>query len=363
MKKRVAIVYDWFDKWGGIERVLLHLYEALPEAVFYTSHLDLEKASWARYLRIRSSFIDSFPEFIKKSRILSFPFYPYVFENFDLRDYDLVVSVTSAFAKSVITHPDTKHICYLLSPPRYLWSHQQAYLGRFAGYLTGSLKNWDKITAWRPDEIISISQTVSDRCLKYYGRKSKVLYPPFDKRYWEKVKVGISQSQRKKRQDYFLVVSRLEPYKKIDLAISAFNCLGKKLIVVGEGSVEKKLKEVAGKNIFFMKNLSDMQLGEIYSGAKALIMPQEEDFGLVSLESQFFGTPVIAYKKGGATETVCEGESGIFFEKQTKSSLMEAIERYEKIEYNLRSKTEKTALNKIIKYDKDYFTKSIKSLI
>lgn len=360
-EKKIAIVYDWIDKWGGVERVLLNLHEVFPEAVFYTSYFDKENASWAKNLKIKTSFLQNFPDFIKKNRILSFIFYPFAFESFDFSEYDLVISITSSFAKSVITKPGTKHVCYLLTPTRYLWSHEKEYfknklLRRLVmGYLD-QIKTWDFVVAQRPDKIISISETVRERCLKYYHRESVVVYPGFDFKYWEKIKFEIRNSKYKILDTkYFLVVSRLEPYKKIDLAIKVFNKLNKPLVIVGEGSEEKKLKQMSGENIVFLSRISDAELGELCSNAQALIMPQEEDFGYVSLESQFFGCPVIAFNKGGASETVIEGKNGIFFDTQNEKSLKAAIERFDRIKYNLRSKLKEFGLKNIEKFGKEKF--------
>ena len=342
--KKIAIVYDWIDKWGGVERILLNLHEMFPEAVFYTSYFDKEKADWAKDLKIKTSFLQKFPNFIKKNRILSFIFYPFIFESFNFSDYDLVISITSSFGKSIITKPGTRHICYLLTPTRYLWSHEKDYLdNKLVGYLIRGylekIKKWDFISAQRPDKIISISETVKDRCLKYYKRKSEVVYPGFDIKYWNKIKLKIKNEELKIKlinKNYYLVVSRLEPYKKVDLVVQSFNRLKSNLIIVGEGTEKNKLEQMTGNNITFLSKLSDVELGNLYSNAQALIMPQEEDLGYVSIEAQFFGCPIIAYIKGGASETVVNGKTGIFFSNQNEKSLRKAIERFDKIKYNLR---------------------------
>jgi len=217
--------------------------------------------------------------------------------------------------------------------------------------------------------------------LKYYKRKSEVIYPGFDVIYWQKIKnVILSEAKnlakrklrlldpsvtsfpqddkRERDKNYFLIVSRLELYKKIELVVEVFNKLNKPLIVVGEGTEEKKLKQIAGKNIAFLSKLSDVELGNLYSNAQALIMPQEEDFGYASLEAQFFGCPVIAYKKGGARETVIEGETGIFFDNQNQKNLREAIERFNKIKYNLKIKTVRFGLDNVKRFEKEIFIKS-----
>ncbi len=373
-EQKIAIVYDWIDKWGGVERVLLNLHEMFPEAIFYTSYFDQDKASWAKNLKIKTSFLQNFPDFIKKNRLLSLPFYPFVFESFDFSEYDLVISVTSSFAKSIITKPGTRHICYLLTPTRYLWSQEKNYIKKnyelwVKGYID-FLKKWDFVSAQRPDKIISISETVKKRCLKYYKRNSEVVYPGFDADYWNKVKSQIINNKLQinfkfqiSNFKFFLVVSRLEPYKKVDLVIQSFNRLKYKLIIVGEGTQEKKLKQIANDNVSFLSKLTDIELGSLYLNAHALIMPQEEDFGYVSLEAQFFGCPIIAYKKGGALETVIENKTGLFFETQDKESLVQAIERFDKIKYNLRKELSKTGLKNIEEFSKEKFVSKFKQII
>jgi len=374
-QKKIAIVYDWIDKWGGVERVLLNLHEMFPEAVFYTSYFDEIKAEWAKDLNIKTSFLQKFPDFIKKSRILSFIFYPFAFESFDFSGYDLVISITSSFAKSIITKPRTKHICYLLTSTRYLWSHKQDYIKNnlinylISGYLD-MFKNWDLVVSQRPDKIISISETVRERCKKYYKRDSEVVYPGFDVEYWKGIKSEIRNPKFETNSKFkilnskfFLVISRLEPYKRVDLAIRVFNRLNKQLVIIGEGSQEKKLKQIAGKNITFLSKLSDVELGSFYSSAQALIMPQEEDFGYVSLEAQLFGCPVLAYKKGGVLETIIENKTGIFFDNQDERSLSQAIERFNKIEYNLKSEAREIGLSNVEKFSKEKFINKFIKLI
>ena len=198
--KKIAIVYDWIDKWGGVERVLLVLHEMFPKATFFTSVYNPLRAAWAKRLKIKTSFMQGLPGFIKKQRIISTPLYPFAFESFNFNEFDLVISVTSSFAKSIITQPGTLHVCYLLTPARFLWSHEKDYirspLARFllGGYLD-YLKSWDKTSAQRPDKIISISGAVKNRAKKYYGRDSGMIYPPFDTDYWLKIKSEIQSTK------------------------------------------------------------------------------------------------------------------------------------------------------------------------
>ncbi|MCL4374390.1 glycosyltransferase [Patescibacteria group bacterium] len=356
--KKTAIVYDWIDSWGGVERVLLHLRNMFPAADFYTSYVDFDRAGWAKDWRIRTSFLQNLPDFIKKSRSLSLPLYPYVFESFNFSGYDLVISVTSSFAKSVITKPDTFHLCYLLTPTRYLWLYPEQYLTnwqrRIGRPYLQALQRWDYVAAQRPDKIVAISRTVADRCKKYYGREAPVVYPGFDRGYWRSVRNGNSESKARE-QEYYLVVSRLEPYKRIDLAVAVFNRLGWRLIIVGTGTQLGRLKQLAGPNIQFLSGITDQKLTQLYANAQALVMPQEEDFGYVALEARWFGCPVIAYGRGGASETVADGQTGIFFKEQTPTSLRQALEKYDKIKTDLKKWLRTTRGTGFDPYDLDRF--------
>ena len=324
---KIALVYDRVNKWGGAERVLLVLHEMFPEAPLYTSVYNLKTAPWAKvFSPIYTSFLQKFP-FAKSNHEFYAPLMPLAFESFDFGGYDLVISVTSEAAKGIITKPETKHLCYCLTPTRYLWSGSTDYFkSRFLKIVSlkvvAFLRDWDKVAAQRPDRIISISSAVERRVKKYYGRDSEIVFPPV-----EIPEVAIVNHPR---GGYFLIVSRLVGYKKVDLAVRAFNKLKLPLVVVGTGSQAKSLKQKAKSNIKFVGQLSDEELVKYYQGAKALIMPQEEDFGLVALEAQSFGVPVIAYRKGGAADTVVEAKTGIFFDKQTPESLIRAIRKFDK---------------------------------
>jgi glycosyltransferase involved in cell wall biosynthesis len=345
-KKKVAIVYDWIDKWGGVERVLLHLHSLFPDAHFFTSAVEYTNAQWAKKLSIQSSFLQSLPAKFRAHREWLAPLFPLAFESFQFNEYDLVISVTSSFAKGIITKPDTKHICYLLTPPRYLWTHTQDYVSGLKGMLAypviEHLKKWDICASQRPDGYISISKTVAERAKQYYGVLSPIVYPPFDTLYWDTQKKEMKQpKQLMIEKPYYLWVGRMESYKKPELIIQAAKQdITRHFIFVGIGSMLNKLKAIAPRNCQFTGLISDGELSYLYTHAKALIMPQNEDFGYVSLEAQYHGCPVIAYKAGGACETIEEGKSGIFFEEQTVPSLVSQLERFDQISYNLRHSTE-----------------------
>lgn len=371
---KIAIVYDWIDKWGGVERLLLTLHSIYPGAIFYTSYTDLTDAKWASGLNIKTSFIQHFPSWVKKSRVLSFIFYPLAFESFDFSAYDTVISVTSSFAKSIITKPKTRHICYLLTPTRYLWLYPKEYLhGVVRCTLNLFMKyvcHWDSIAARRPDLIIALSQTVSDRCKKHYGIMPEVLYPPFDTNYWEEILAKFKKNPLSdtfipfsKKKPYFLVVSRLEPYKKIEIAVNACRLTKTRLIVVGKGSKLNQLKRAVGPDATFVQDISDDQLVILYMHAEALIMPQDEDFGYTSLEAQICGCPVIAYGHGGNTETVIQDMTGTFFYEQSTAGLLHVLERWHKISYNLKRNTNRFGKQQADKFSKDKFIFRIRQII
>lgn len=321
---KIAFVYDRVNKWGGAEKVLLALHEIWPDAPLFTSVYNNVTAKWAEVFDVRTSFIQKLP--IPKNAHDKYPFIMgMAFESFNFDEYDVVISVTSEFAKAIITKPKTLHLCYCLNPTGYLWSgYDQYFSGKskllhlLAAPLIKYLRWYDKIVCHRPDKYVAISNAVSSRIAKYYGLSSGVIYPPVESR--EPAKPTSTNDK-----EYYLVVARLVPNKRIDLAIEAFNLLGKKLKIVGVGNQENCLKEMSKSNIEFLGNLTDGELSHYYKGCIALIVPAEEDFGIVAVEAQSFGKPVIAYGKGGALETVVEGKTGWYFRQPNGRSLMEVV--------------------------------------
>lgn len=360
---KVALVYDRINKWGGAERVLLALRQLFPEAPLFTSVYDNKKAAFAKDFRITTSFLQKFP--YAKSFHEYYPLLmPIAFENFSFDEYDLVISVTSEAAKGIITKPSTLHISYCLTPTRYLWSGYNDYFVNpifkavtkpFVSYL----QTWDRVASNRPDEIIAISKEVQSRINTYYGRDSEVIYPPVSLGF-SKLASSVQLENQKlnaiqldaKRLEYYLVVSRLVPYKRIDLAIEACNELGLSLKIIGTGTEEKKLNRLAGKTVEFLGNLTDEELIRYYKGCKALIFPGSEDFGISIVEAQSFGKPVIAYKKGGALETVVEGKTGEFFTPQTTKALIAVLQ-----EFNTKNYKEKDCIINAEKFGFDKFKK------
>jgi glycosyltransferase involved in cell wall biosynthesis len=327
---KIAFVYDWFDKVGGAERILTVLHEMYPDAPWYTSYRDEYRASWAQGWDVRTSFIQKLPRFVRGHRLLTLPLLPLAFESFDFSSYDVVVSVTSSFAKYIITKPTTRHICYLLTPTRWLWHDDYGRVRTVHEMLRGYFKQLDLIASARANEYLTISHEVQERCLAIYGRQGEVVYPPFDEMYWHQLlsKKSTNASSSK----YYLVVSRLEPYKRIDMVIDAWKGREDRLVIIGSGSQEQQLRiQAKGIRIEFYSHLSDADLATWYAGAQALIMPQVEDFGYTALEAQACGCPVVAYDRGGARETVYYG---VLFEEQTPTSLRRALVKCANLQYN-----------------------------
>lgn len=331
---KIAIIHDFLTKIGGAEKVLIKIHDIFPDAPIYTLLYD-EKGTKGLFngknFRIIPSGLQRLPYSIRRRTKLMLSKYPQAIEEFDLSEFDVVISSSNSFAHGVITKPKTFHISYCYSPMRYVWDWHHEYLdennigtgliGITIRKLLSKIRIWDRAAADRVDQWVAISKTVQKRISKYYRKDSKVVYSPCD--------VHLIQMSDRKPENFYLIVSRLSPYKKIDLAIEAFNKFGEKLVIVGEGSDMKRLKSMASPNISFLGWQSDQKVHQLYSQAKALIFPGEEDLGLTPVESMAAGRPVIAYKMGGATETVIEGKTGIFFEEPTAESLIDAVNRFE----------------------------------
>ncbi|KKT28797.1 MAG: Glycosyl transferase group 1 [Candidatus Yanofskybacteria bacterium GW2011_GWA1_44_21] len=334
--------------------MLQALCDIFPDAPIYTLIYD-EAATNGIFKdrEIRTSFLQKMP--FAKSHHYAFPLLmPLGIEQFNFDNFDLIISISASFAKGIITKPDTRHICYCLTPPRFLWDSSQKFIEEF-GYpkpirkllppFMSYLRVWDSAAAQRPDKYWAISNFVQSRIAKYYNLPAEVIYPPVD----------VSKfSPSNHVADYFLMVGRLVSYKKFDIAIEAFNKLGLPLKIAGIGPEMNKLKKTANANIVFLGMVSDDELARLYSQAQALVFPQEEDFGIVPLEAMASGRPVIAYRGGGATETILENKTGIFFDVQNSDSLIEAIEKFRNFKFNFefcRAQAEK--------FDTEIFKKKI----
>lgn len=355
---RIALVHDYLIQYGGAEKVLEALCELFPEAPIYTILYDpaliAEKFSDRR---IYASFLQHLP-FVRKHHRSFLMLMPLAVEQFDLFSYNLVISDSASFAKGVITSPSAKHICYCHTSTRYLWDDSPNYLKTSAfpslikkviPYFLKYLRIWDYCAADRPDILIANSQLVQQRIKKYYRKESLRAYPPVET---EEFKISPTI------KNYFLMVGRLLPYKKFDFAVKVFSEMSLPLKIVGDGPERKKLQKISGKNVEFLGFLKNEELRVLYSECKALIFPQEEDFGIVPLEAMASGRPVIAFKAGGALETVVDGKTGVFFEKQDRQSLLDAISRLDKIKWNSLEIREHAK-----RFNKEIFKKNILEVI
>jgi len=330
---KVALIYDWLNQFGGGERVLSELHSMFPEApVFTTVHAPERLPESMRCLDVRTSFLQRVPTARGNHRPF-FPLMPLAFERFDLEGFDLVLSASSACAKGVIPAIGSTHVCYCFSPCRYLWDSFDEYT---SGMLTRPLmagvarwmRKWDRETADRVDHFVAISDEVASRIGRHYGRSAEVVYPPVD--------VDAFAPSGREPGDYYLVVSRLVAYKRIDLAIAAANRLGRRLIVVGDGPERKRLAALAGPTVELRGWRSDEEIRELYAGCRAFVFPAFDDFGIAPVEAQAAGRPVIAFGRGGATETVVRGKTGVFFDAQEVAAVIEAMLTLEREEFDPR---------------------------
>ena len=356
---KVALVHDYLNQMGGAERVVLALHEMFPDAPLYTSIYDPQRVDTAfQSIDIRTSFMQRFP-LVKKHHQPFLPFYPFAMEQLDLRGYDLVLSSSSAFAKGIITRPETMHICYCHTPMRWCWNYdeyvEREHLGRIPRnilpFFISGLRVWDQTSSMRVDHFIANSPVVADRIRKYYRRNAVVIPPP----------VEVSRftfDPTSQPEDYFLIVSRFMPYKRIDLAIEACNQLQLPLVIIGSGRDEIRLTRLAGPSIRFMGRLSDQEVLYYYAHCRALILPGEEDFGITPLEAQASGRPVIAYAAGGALASIVENVTGTFFHKQSVESLVEVLASFDEQRYDPQ-----TIHNHALEFDRLRFHRRILQFI
>lgn len=330
---KLALVHDYLIQNGGAEKVVDVMHGLWPDSPLYTLLFDPKSIPTFQGRDIRTSFLEKLPLGRRKYQWY-LPLMPTATEHYDLSDYDVVLSSTSAFAKGILTRENSLHICYCHTPTRYLWSDTHSYVEELRvprlvkmmlPPLLSRLRMWDKQAADRVDVFIANSQTVQKRIQKYYGRDSTVIHPPVDTH-----RFHISPQPK----EYFLTGGRLVAYKRYDLVIQAANRTKLPLKIFGTGPVEADLKKMAGPNVTFLGRVSDKDQATLYSGAKAFIHPQEEDFGITPVESMAAGVPVIAWKKGGATETVKEHVSGVFFEEQIWEELADIMVRWNHYSWN-----------------------------
>ena len=358
-KLKIALVHEYLVKLGGGERVLKALVDLFPQADIFTivHNPKVVYKILKRRKKIKSSFLQNFPLAVKKYQ-LYFWLMPKAIESLDFGKYDIVISDSHSFGKGIKIPKKTLHICYCYTPTRYLWLNPKEHLKKtqflgplksIAPFVLNQLKKWDLKAAKRPNVYGATCQNVQKRIKKYYNRNSQVIYSPIDWNFWRKTKETCN---------FLLYVSRLEPHKRPDLAVLAFNKLGLALKVVGVGSLEEKLKETAKPNIEFLGEVSDRKLRDLYSQAKAVVFPQEEDFGLVPLEAAACGTPTIAFKKGGSLETVIDNVTGKFFTKPQIKSLITTIQRFKPEKFNSRDLRKHAK-----KFSIQEFQKNLKKLV
>jgi glycosyltransferase involved in cell wall biosynthesis len=324
-----AIIHEWLVTLAGAESVLRSIYNLYPGTIytlFYDS--DPMKGTPWEHQKIKTSFLQRIP-FGKKHHRAFLPFYPLAIEQFDLREHKIIISSSYAVAKGVLNASDQLHICYCHSPMRYIWDLTYEYLDA-AGLNSGlksmivraifhNIRIWDAVSSNRVNEFVANSHYIAHRIWKCYNRRARVIYPPVDV---DRFYIG------QKKERYFITISRLVPYKRIDILIQAFNALKLPLMIIGEGPSMDSLKKIASPNILFLGHQSPSQVEEYLSNARAFVFSAEEDFGIVNVEAQAAGLPVIAYGRGGALETVIENKTGHFFYRQHPDDLIEVIKKF-----------------------------------
>lgn len=333
---KVALVHDYFTQTGGAERVVEVLHRMYPDAPIYTT-VSFPDRLWPglRDADIRTSWMQRIPG-VKTGYRAFFPLYPNAIESLDLQAYDLVISSSSAYAKSAVVRSDAVHVCYCHTPMRFAWSYD-AYVDRegFGRLVRGVLpplirrvRDWDARTADRVTQFVANSSAVRDRIRNCYGRDAEVVFPP----------VGVERyALSPDIDDYYLIVARFVPYKRLDLAVEAFNRMGRRLRIIGGGPGQKALEAMAGPTIEFTGRLSDQEVADAFARCRGLVFPGEEDFGIAPLEANASGRPVVAYAAGGALDTVVDGVTGVHFHEQTVDALCRAVERCEATTWDPRA--------------------------
>lgn len=365
---KIALVHDDFVQSGGAESLFAAIAEIFPEAPIYTSIVDWQKLPQSiDRSRIKTSFIQKLA-IAKKWYKIFLPLYPLAFESFDFSAYDLVISSTTRFSKCIITKPKTEHICYINSVPRFLWHeaskthYYKPYLSFFISPLVSWLKRVDRASAARVVMFVANSQNVKDSIKKNYKRDAQVIYPFADLNFFKPAKI---RNWQLKSQKYFLVVSRLVKWKMISLAVSACQNAGFNLKIVGTGPDKKRLHSLTINHqpstinhTEFLGKVSKEKLLELYQNSLGLIVPQEEDFGIASLEAQACGIPVIAYNKGGQAEIIVEGKTGLFFGNQKVQDIEDAIIRASNVKWSVSA-----CFSNAQKFSKENFVRGIKNLV
>jgi len=349
---KIAIVNDYLASYGGAEKTFKVLSDIFPDAEIYTLFYtkDIKQKLFPHQI-IHTSFLQKFPGFFRKHYRLLLPFLPIAAETLDFREFDVVISASHSFVKGIITRPKTTHICYCYSPTRYLWDKSRRNI------LLHYFRVWDRQASERVDEFIACSETVKNRIKKYYKRDSVVIYPPVQTPSF----VPLSgTSAGKQNSEFYLIVSQLRKYKRIDIAVEAFNKLGLNLVIIGEGPEKRRLKRKAGKNIKFLGWQPDEKVAEYYQNCTAFIFPTEDDFGIAPVEAMKYGKPVLAYRRGGALETIIEGKTGEFFDYQNAAVLADGVRR---LRLNLKNYDPQFISHHAQQFSREKFEKEIKEYI
>lgn len=333
-RKKVALIHDWLNGMRGGEKVLEEIISVYPQADIFTLFLEKEKiSSRIAGQRIFTSGLNR-NRWIRKKYRFFLPLFPRAVESFDLSSYDLVISSSHCAAKGVVPAPQSRHFCYIHSPMRYIWDQYHRYfhnLGFLKRYYIRKqavqLRIWDTLSSMRVDYFIANSRFVKDRVQRYYKRDAVVIHPPVD------IEFFTPGGPARKRGEYYLAVSALVPYKRVDQLVRVFNSRSDKLLVVGKGSEEKRLKRMANANIQFYKDLSSEELRDLYRAARAVVFSGVEDFGIFFAEAQACGVPVIAYRKGGVCDII-PSNCGLLYEQADDQSLHKALERFPQMNFD-----------------------------
>lgn len=358
---KIAFVHDYLVQHGGAERVLECFLEIYPHAPIYTIVHNKEAMHGAfEDKRIYTSYLQKLP-FVKNWH-RAFPLLmPLAIEQFDFSGYDVVVSDSSSYAKGIITRPETLHICYMHTPMRYAWDDCQKYtrdfyfprlVKKFIPFAMNYIRLWDKVSADRVDFFIANSNFVARRIKKYYQKESVVIHPPVDTKNFSPL---IADDEG---QPFFLMVGRLIAYKRHDIAIKAFNELGLTLKIIGRGPELKRLQKIAGPKVEFLGRVEDEELKKYYARCKAVVFPQEEDFGIVAIEALACGKPLIAFRGGDIPEHMEDQKMGIFFEQQTSKAVAEAVKRFLELSFD-----PEYISSKVQKFDREIFKEKMKTII
>lgn len=352
--KRVAIIAEWMTSRGGAEKVVLALLEIFPKADIFTSVVNRNLFPELKNKKIRTSFLQTFPILNRKHQNL-LPLLPTAMRSLNLKGYDLIISSSSAFGKGIKKPKGSTHICYCHTPIRYVW--QPDIDKRLINLPLGNqiiklLKKWDLNSNASVDYFISNSNYTRNRIEKYYRREATVIYPPVETR------LAKSDKSKAARENFYFAISRLIPYKKLDLAVRAANELQRELIVAGVGSEFNKLTKLAGPTVKILGRITDPQKLIYYRKARAIIFPAEEDFGIVPIEALAAGCPVIAFSRGGARETVIDGKTGVLFDEQSIDSLKAAVLKFEKMHFS-----ESIMLEHAESFSKERFLREISDFI